>query len=132
MRSMRSNRTYPTRHRLLVPTLQPPRQPSCATGERNSLMNTTGTPPFTRAATDSSFVHLHVHTEYSMLDGAAKIGPLFAEAERLGMPAAGTWSSWHRVGRARPRRRCASHPRSGHLPTVPHAALRRLADRQPA
>nr|WP_084424244.1 DNA polymerase III subunit alpha [Kibdelosporangium aridum] len=37
----------------------------------------------------SSFVHLHVHTEYSMLDGAAKIGPLFAEAARLGMPAVG-------------------------------------------
>ncbi len=36
-----------------------------------------------------SFVHLHVHTEYSMLDGAAKVGPLFAEAERLGMPAVG-------------------------------------------
>ncbi|MEU8417034.1 DNA polymerase III subunit alpha [Amycolatopsis japonica] len=36
-----------------------------------------------------SFVHLHVHTEYSMLDGAAKIAPLFAEAERLGMPAVG-------------------------------------------
>ncbi|HEX3647832.1 MAG TPA: PHP domain-containing protein, partial [Pseudonocardiaceae bacterium] len=34
-----------------------------------------------------SFVHLHVHTEYSMLDGAAKVAPLFAEAERLGMPA---------------------------------------------
>ncbi|MGH3946283.1 MAG: PHP domain-containing protein, partial [Pseudonocardiaceae bacterium] len=34
-----------------------------------------------------SFVHLHVHTEYSMLDGAAKISPLFAEVERLGMPA---------------------------------------------
>jgi DNA polymerase-3 subunit alpha len=34
-----------------------------------------------------SFVHLHVHTEYSMLDGAAKISPLFAEAERLEMPA---------------------------------------------
>lgn len=33
------------------------------------------------------FVHLHVHTEYSMLDGAAKLKPLFAEAERLGMPA---------------------------------------------
>ncbi|QFY13388.1 DNA polymerase III subunit alpha [Nonomuraea phyllanthi] len=33
-----------------------------------------------------SFVHLHVHTEYSMLDGAAKIKPLFKEAERLGMP----------------------------------------------
>ncbi|MFC4564238.1 DNA polymerase III subunit alpha [Nocardiopsis mangrovi] len=33
------------------------------------------------------FVHLHVHTEYSMLDGAAKLKPLFAEAKRLGMPA---------------------------------------------
>ncbi|WP_425549315.1 PHP domain-containing protein, partial [Allokutzneria multivorans] len=36
-----------------------------------------------------TFVHLHVHTEYSMLDGAAKIAPLFAEAQRLGMPAVG-------------------------------------------
>ena len=34
-----------------------------------------------------SFVHLHVHTEYSMLDGAARIGDLFAKAEQLGMPA---------------------------------------------
>ena len=34
-----------------------------------------------------SFVHLHVHTEYSMLDGAARLGDLFAEAARLGMPA---------------------------------------------
>ncbi|MBM7460514.1 DNA polymerase III subunit alpha [Rhodococcus coprophilus] len=36
-----------------------------------------------------SFVHLHNHTEYSMLDGAAKVGPLFAEAQRLGMTAVG-------------------------------------------
>jgi DNA polymerase-3 subunit alpha len=34
-----------------------------------------------------SFVHLHVHTEYSMLDGAARLGDLFSEAARLGMPA---------------------------------------------
>ncbi|NYH50958.1 DNA polymerase-3 subunit alpha [Nocardiopsis arvandica] len=34
-----------------------------------------------------SFAHLHVHTEYSMLDGAAKLKPLFKEASRLGMPA---------------------------------------------
>jgi DNA polymerase III subunit alpha len=34
-----------------------------------------------------SFGHLHVHTEYSMLDGAAKVAPLFAEAKRLEMPA---------------------------------------------
>ncbi|TWE13228.1 DNA polymerase III subunit alpha [Rudaeicoccus suwonensis] len=35
----------------------------------------------------SSFVHLHVHTEYSMLDGAAKVKPMFTEVERLEMPA---------------------------------------------
>ncbi|WP_331738655.1 DNA polymerase III subunit alpha [Embleya sp. NBC_00896] len=34
-----------------------------------------------------SFVHLHVHTEYSMLDGAAKNDRLFAEVARQGMPA---------------------------------------------
>nr|WP_214323805.1 DNA polymerase III subunit alpha [Nonomuraea sediminis] len=34
-----------------------------------------------------SFVHLHVHTEYSMLDGAAKVGLLMDEVSRLGMPA---------------------------------------------
>ncbi|RKS09813.1 DNA polymerase III alpha subunit [Nocardiopsis sp. Huas11] len=34
-----------------------------------------------------SFTHLHVHTEYSMLDGAAKLKPLFKEAARLEMPA---------------------------------------------
>ncbi|HEY3260153.1 MAG TPA: DNA polymerase III subunit alpha, partial [Pseudonocardiaceae bacterium] len=34
-----------------------------------------------------SFVHLHVHTEYSMLDGAARLDGLFAEVGRLDMPA---------------------------------------------
>jgi len=34
-----------------------------------------------------SFVHLHVHTEYSMLDGAARITPLVTAAAELGMPA---------------------------------------------
>src|SRR5690625_5674045 len=33
------------------------------------------------------FVHLHTHTEYSMLDGAAKLDELFAEANRLGQDA---------------------------------------------
>ncbi len=37
----------------------------------------------------ASFVHLHNHTEYSMLDGAAKVKHMFAEATRLGMPAIG-------------------------------------------
>jgi DNA polymerase-3 subunit alpha len=33
------------------------------------------------------FVHLHVHTEFSILDGAARINEVMAEAARLGMPA---------------------------------------------
>src|SRR5580700_5461581 len=36
---------------------------------------------------ERSFVHLHVHTEYSMLDGAARLKELFSECERTGMPA---------------------------------------------
>ena len=34
-----------------------------------------------------SFVHLHVHTEYSMLDGAARLDDLFRESAAMGMPA---------------------------------------------
>lgn len=36
---------------------------------------------------ESSFVHLHVHTEYSMLDGAARVSDLMATAQSMGMPA---------------------------------------------
>ena len=34
-----------------------------------------------------SFVHLHVHTQYSILDGQASIASLFERAKELGMPA---------------------------------------------
>ena len=33
------------------------------------------------------FVHLHVHTEYSMLDGAARLGDMFERTAELGMDA---------------------------------------------
>ncbi|WP_141784675.1 DNA polymerase III subunit alpha [Ornithinicoccus hortensis] len=39
---------------------------------------------------DQNFVHLHNHTEYSMLDGAARIEDMFARAQELGMPAIAT------------------------------------------
>jgi len=39
------------------------------------------------ASKADSFVHLHVHTEYSMLDGAARLDDLFTKAAELGMPA---------------------------------------------
>jgi DNA polymerase-3 subunit alpha len=34
-----------------------------------------------------SFVHLHAHTEYSMLDGASRVGEMFEAAAAAGMPA---------------------------------------------
>ncbi|MCS5713249.1 DNA polymerase III subunit alpha [Herbiconiux sp. CPCC 205716] len=36
---------------------------------------------------NDSFVHLHVHSEYSMLDGAARVKPLIEAAKEQGMPA---------------------------------------------
>jgi len=39
------------------------------------------------ASSGSNFVHLHLHTDYSLLDGACEIGELTAEAARRGMPA---------------------------------------------
>jgi len=33
------------------------------------------------------FAHLHLHTQYSLLDGAIKLGPLFERAAAIGMPA---------------------------------------------
>ncbi len=39
------------------------------------------------AVAPDSFVHLHVHTEYSMLDGASLLDGLFTRTSELGMPA---------------------------------------------
>ena len=36
---------------------------------------------------NKEFVHLHLHTDYSLLDGAIKIGPLAKRAAELKMPA---------------------------------------------
>ena len=57
----------------------------------------------------SDFVHLHVHTEYSMLDGAAKVAQLTSEVQRLGQSAVamtdhgnlfGAYDFYHQVSRA--------------------------------
>jgi len=53
--------------------------------------STTGTstapPTSTSTSGGDSFVHLHVHSEYSMLDGAARVSDLFKGAAEMGMPA---------------------------------------------
>ncbi|RJQ32924.1 MAG: DNA polymerase III subunit alpha [Actinobacteria bacterium] len=40
-----------------------------------------------RTTTNGSFVHLHNHSEYSLLDGASRLSTLIARAKELGMPA---------------------------------------------
>jgi len=35
----------------------------------------------------SDFVHLHLHTQYSLLDGAIRLGPLFERLNEHRMPA---------------------------------------------
>ena len=45
-----------------------------------------------------SFVHLHVHTQYSILDGQSAIGDLFARAKELEMPALAITDHGNRYG----------------------------------
>jgi DNA polymerase III subunit alpha len=47
----------------------------------------TAIPPIAADAPPEPFVHLHTHTEYSLLDGAARIGELVDTAKRMGQPA---------------------------------------------
>ena len=41
------------------------------------------------ASSNVPFTHLHLHTQYSLLDGAIKHAPLFQRVADLGMPAVG-------------------------------------------
>ena len=45
------------------------------------------------------FTHLHVHTEYSLLDGSSKIKELVSRAKELGMDSAGNYRPWRDVWR---------------------------------
>ena len=75
------------------------------------------------------FVHLHVHTEYSMLDGAARLAELFAETARMGMPAmamtdhGNVFGAYEFCAKATGGRRQADH-RHGGLPHPEHAPRR--------
>ena len=43
--------------------------------------------PAPEGTPQSNFVHLHVHSDYSLLDGAAKLDNLIARAKQLNMKA---------------------------------------------
>ena len=83
----------------------------------------------TTMGSSDSFVHLHVHTEYSMLDGAARIDDLFAEAAGDGHAGDRDHRPRQRVRRLRvleegeAARRQADHRRRG-VPDPAHAPRR--------
>jgi DNA polymerase III subunit alpha len=54
-------------------------------------------------------VHLHVHSEYSLLDGACKIEPMAARAAELGMPALGLTDHGVMNGAVEHYKACRSH-----------------------
>ena len=74
-----------------------------------------------------SFVHLHLHTEYSMLDGAARIAEVVATAAADGQPAVGHHRPRQHVRRPRLLPRGASRPisrrSSGPRPTWSRPAV---------
>ena len=45
------------------------------------------------------FAHLHLHTEYSLLDGACRLGPLVDRAKELGMESLRHYRPWRDVRR---------------------------------
>ena len=57
----------------------------------------------------SSFTHLHVHTEYSMLDGASRLDELVAKAAADGMPALGITDHGNMYGVLDFYRACKKH-----------------------
>ena len=43
----------------------------------------------------ADFVHLHLHTEYSLLDGACRLDRLMEKAHELKLPALSPQPPWH-------------------------------------
>ena len=81
--------------------------------------------------TTSDFVHLHVHTEFSLLDGQSKIKSLVARAQELGMPALGITDHGVMFGVMDFYRACVD---AGIKPVVGmegYLAPRRMQDRDP-
>src|SRR5438093_12656114 len=56
---------------------------------------------------EAPFVHLHVHSEYSILDGACRIPDLVARAAELEMPAVGLTDHGSLAGAVELYRHCA-------------------------
>ncbi|MBM4147981.1 MAG: DNA polymerase III subunit alpha [Lentisphaerae bacterium] len=67
--------------------LPPARRPDAKRCPRNGFPHTSPSAYDAHAMSSDRFVHLHVHTSYSMLDGACRIEDLAESSARMDMPA---------------------------------------------
>ena len=61
------------------------RRQSCTMEKERAAQGGSRAESATRKGERMAFTHLHVHTEYSLLDGAARIRDVVARAKELGM-----------------------------------------------
>ena len=79
------------------------------------------------STTKENFVHLHVHSEFSLLDGLSRIDDLVQRAKELGQPAIALTDHGAMYGVMpfyRAAKRPASNPSSASKPIWPRAACR--------
>jgi DNA polymerase-3 subunit alpha len=79
----------------------------------------------------AEFVHCHLHTEYSLLDGEARIAPLMARAQRLGMPAVALTDHGAMYGAIEFYEQARAHGLKPIIGVEAYVAPRRMADRDP-
>ncbi len=78
-----------------------------------------------------SFVHLHVHSEYSLLDGLSRIPSLVKRAKELGMPALALTDHGAMFGAVRFYRAAKQHGIKPLIGIEAYLAPRRMADKDP-
>jgi DNA polymerase-3 subunit alpha len=87
-------------------------------------------PAATRGPHVESFVHLHTHTEFSLLDGASRIPALVSRAAELGMPALGLTDHGVMYGAVHFYKACQAAGIKPILGCEVYVAPRKLTDRE--
>src|SRR5581483_7603436 len=82
-------------------------------------------------ANSSDFVHLHCHSEFSLLDGANRLDPLIQRAAELGMPALALTDHGVMYGTADFYTKCKSYGVKPILGVEAYVAPRRHTDKEP-
>jgi DNA polymerase-3 subunit alpha len=79
----------------------------------------------------AEFVHCHLHTEYSLLDGEARIATLMQQAQRLGMPAVAVTDHGAMYGAIEFYEQARAHGLKPIIGIEAYVAPRRMVDKDP-